>query len=420
MSESMGADVRGRVIVIGAGFAGLAAAAALRDAGHEVLVLEARERVGGRVWSQTLPNGAVIERGAEFIEHYQSEIAATVARLGLQLAPTGMPYGDREPRGGIGVERATLLAAYDALHAYARSLPPDPNRSIGDLLEGARIDPGAREAIQARIEISSTTPADLLSAAVITKGGYRIDSAESYRVAGGNQRIALRFAELLGDAVRCSMSVERVAWTDAGVTVVAGGETFAAERAVITVPARLLQRIIFDPPLPEGKASANERVDYGQAAKLFVPLAADAPVLPSAVMAVPDRFWSWTAQGPGADSAVQPVVNCFAGTADALTALGVDQGSGVWLERLRWLRPDLPLLPADAVVSTWHDDPWAGAAYSVVRAGNPRDHDALAAPVGPLHFAGEHTAREWSSTMEGALRSGYRAAGEVVQATPSA
>ena len=71
-----------RVCVVGAGFSGVAAAEALQRAGHDVVVLEARDRVGGRVWSQTLPNGAVFERGAEFIEHYQSEVIATVERIG--------------------------------------------------------------------------------------------------------------------------------------------------------------------------------------------------------------------------------------------------------------------------------------------------------------------------------------------------
>jgi monoamine oxidase len=132
-------------------------------------------------------------------------------------------------------------------------------------------------------------------------------------------------------------------------------------------------------------------------------------------MSVPDRFWSWTANG--ADGSVQPVVSCFAGTARAIEALdgahGSDTGTDTWLERLRWLRPDLPLDATGVVRSTWHDDPWVGAAYSVSLAGNPREFDALVARVGPLHFAGEHTTREWSSTMEGALRSGARAAGEI-------
>jgi monoamine oxidase len=398
-----------RVCVIGAGFAGLAAADALRRSNHEVIVLEARDRVGGRVWSQKLPNGSVVERGAEFIEHDQPEVAAAAERLGLRLAPTGMAYGDREPRGGRGVERGRLLAAYEALHAYAATLPPDPNRSIGVLLDGARLDPGAREAIQARIEISSTTPVEELSGATISKGGYRIDPAESYRVAGGNQGIALRFAELLGDALQLSTPANVVAWGDDGVRVLAGDMTIEADHAVIAVPAKLLGRIRFHPELPEWKTSANTKVDYGHAAKLFVPLGQ--PVPASAIMSVPERFWTWTAKG--ADRDVQRVVSCFAGTARALEALGVEQGPAGWLRKLAMLRPDLPLRQDGAVLSTWDDDPWIGAAYSVIRAGNPRDHDSLCASVGPLHFAGEHTAREWSSTMEGALRSGYRAAGEI-------
>jgi monoamine oxidase len=92
-----------RVCVVGAGFAGLAAAAALADGGVEPLVLEARERVGGRVHSRRLPNGAVAELGAEFVERDQQAVVATAGRLGLELVPTGMAYGDREPRGGVGV-----------------------------------------------------------------------------------------------------------------------------------------------------------------------------------------------------------------------------------------------------------------------------------------------------------------------------
>ena len=84
-----------RVCVIGAGFAGLAAAAALADGGLEPLVLEARDRVGGRVRSRRLDNGAVVELGAEFVEDDQETLLATARRLGLAMAPAGMAYGDR-------------------------------------------------------------------------------------------------------------------------------------------------------------------------------------------------------------------------------------------------------------------------------------------------------------------------------------
>ena len=90
------------MVVIGAGFAGLAAAAALADGGLEPLVVEARDRVGGRVHSRRLANGAVVELGAEFVEHDHQPLVATARDLGLAMAPTGMAYGDRDPRGGLG------------------------------------------------------------------------------------------------------------------------------------------------------------------------------------------------------------------------------------------------------------------------------------------------------------------------------
>ena len=99
-----------RVVVIGAGFAGLAAADALVTAGAEVVVLEARDRVGGRVWSRELPGGDVVEMGAEFILPGDRVIRETAARLGLGLFAKGTTYGDREPRGGMGVSRSELVA----------------------------------------------------------------------------------------------------------------------------------------------------------------------------------------------------------------------------------------------------------------------------------------------------------------------
>jgi len=95
-------------VVIGAGLAGLAAAADLRDAGVEVTVLEAGDRTGGRVWSRRLASGAVIEMGAEFVTEGYVAVPELIERLGLVLAPMGMSFSNREPRGGIGAEQAEL------------------------------------------------------------------------------------------------------------------------------------------------------------------------------------------------------------------------------------------------------------------------------------------------------------------------
>jgi hypothetical protein len=132
-------------------------------------------------------------------------------------------------------------------------------------------------------------------------------------------------------------------------------------------------------------------------------------------MSVPDRFWCWTAES--APREVAPVANCFAGSPRALAALDVTAGPATWLRRLAAVRAALDLAAGDAVLTTWDDDPWAGFAYSSDGlAAHAGDDDALAAPAGSVHFAGEHTAGAWRALREGALRRGIRAADEVLAA----
>ena len=135
---------------------------------------------------------------------------------------------------------------------------------------------------------------------------------------------------------------------------------------------------------------------YGQAAKLFLPL--EHAVEPSATLAVADRFWTWTQHGLA-------VAASFAGTADALARLDVEAGPERWAARVRELRPDLPFAEAEPLLATWPE-----GAYSARALSSPLDDAALAEPLGRLQFAGEHTAGAWHALMEGALRSGLRAA----------
>jgi monoamine oxidase len=405
-----------RVCVIGAGFAGLAAAVALAEGGLEPLVLEARERVGGRVHSRRLANGAVVELGAEFVEADHQTLVATAARLGLAMAPAGMAYGDREPRGGLGTDRAAVLAEVARLRELLAERPElaAPGRSVAAVLAGLPLDPAAGQAIAARLQVSTGQPVEDLAATVLGHAGSSFSTRESLRVAGGNQRVALRLAERLPGAVHLGVPVRAVSWSGPEVRVAVEGAELDAEACLLAVPASVAGRIRFDPHLPAWKADALGRVTYGHAAKLSVPLRRVPP--PSAVLSVPDHYWTWTARG--ADGAVQPVVSAFAGSAPALAALEVTAGQVTWRRRLAALRPDLELEPG-AVLSTWDDDPWVEAAYSTrTPAFRPDDPDLLARPVGPLHFAGEHTAGPWSGLMEGALRSGHRAAAELLAARP--
>jgi monoamine oxidase len=386
--------------VIGAGFAGLAAAAALSEAGVAVMVLERELRVGGRVWSQTLPGGAIVEMGAEFVTEGYTVLPALVGRLGLELAPMGMSFTRRDPHGGIGVDAAALDAALAALAAAVQDGAGE-GLSVAELLERVPMEAGARELIACRIQVSYAHPVSLLAARAVREVGELFDDLEARRVAGGNGRVAERLAA--GLRVELGTPAVRVARVGDGYRI---NDDLDVDAVVVSVPAPATEGIAFDPPLPAWKSDALARVVYGQAAKLAVPLLE--PAQASSVLSVPEHFWTWTAKD--GEGAVAPLVTAFAGSGPAVDALRVNEGPERYFERVAALRPDLELDAAAAVLSTWPD-----GAYSARQPDRPADlDDRLEATVGRIAFAGEHTERHWYSTMEGALRSGERAAHQLL------
>ena len=385
-----------RAVVIGAGLAGLAAAEALDAAGVEVTVLEARDRVGGRVWSQRLANGAVIERGAEFVTEGYQLVPETAERLGLRLAPMGTSFSRRLPHGGIGVDDATLARDVAAV-AAAVAAGLGRGRSVAALLDSLPLDAGARELIACRIQVTYAHPASRIAAAAVRDVAHLFEPDEARRIDGGNGLLAER---LVRGRLLTSTPAASVAATAAGYRV--NGE-LEADAVVVAVPAPATAAIAFDPPLPGWKRDAMAAVVYGHAAKLAVPLLQ--PAAPSSVLSVPGSFWTWTARD--GDGAVAPAVSAFAGSAPALSELSVESGPARYLERLAELRPDLCLDGERALLTTWPE-----GAYST-RERSSFD-PAVALPVGAVAFAGEHTEDIWFATMEGALRSGRRAASELL------
>jgi monoamine oxidase len=284
-------------------------------------------------------------------------------------------------------------------------------RTLADALATYRFDPAVAEAIQARIEVSCAYPADELDGAVLAEGAAAFGSFDSHTIEGGNDRIAGSLAASLGDRVRLMSPVRRLAWSASEVRARAGSHVVVADAAVIAVPPGVLGSITFEPALPPELTSATRAVRMGQAAKLLVALRASAP--PSATLSVPGRWWCYTQLDRDGEPA--PFVGAFAGSPGALERLGVQDGPERWLDELERLRPDLSLDRGTVLLSTWSGDPWARGAYSAESATSAIDTETLTRPVGRLAFAGEHTAGRWHGLMEGALRSGVRAAQQLLQ-----
>ena len=331
-----------RVAVVGAGFAGLAAADALAAAGVEVIVLEARDRVGGRVWSRELENGAVVEMGAEFILPGNDTIRSYVDRFGLGLWDKGMLYGDREPRGGIGVDRRRHARRGRA--GSARRCPAvEAGVSAAALLDSLPLDPGAREAIQARLEVSSAATADRVEATALAGLAAHSDDV-CPSVAGGNQRVALALAARARRRP-CTSRAPSSGWPGATARRRRRGggrrdrrstgscsrcprASSAGSPSTRRCPSRSA------PPTPP--SSTATRPSSSCRSRERPP--------PSAVLSVPERYWSWTATG---GDGVQPVVNAFAGSAPASPGSRSRTGPATWLASLARLRPDLALSPDD-------------------------------------------------------------------------
>jgi monoamine oxidase len=396
-----------RVVIVGAGLAGLAAADAVAAAGHEPVVLEARERVGGRVHSRTLDNGAVVEMGAEFILPGCTEVTALAERLGLELWDKGMRYGERDPR-GVDVPDGALEAAVTTIDA-ALAAGAGEGRSVRELIAALDIDPGAREAILARAEVSAAASADRVPAAELGLLA-RVSDLPAPGIAGGNQFLAEALADAVGrERLHLGKPVRAIADEGDRLAIATDAGSVAADRCLVAVPATVIGAIRFEPALPGPVADALGSIAYGHAAKLFVPL--ESPVLCSATLAVTDRYWAWTASGAD-EMAAQPLVSAFAGSPDALQRLDVASGPGTWAKRLAALRPDLAIETGRAILSTWDDDEWARGAYSVTAPAPALE--LLAHPHGRIAFAGEHLGAEMSALMEGAIRSGRAAAAGIL------
>jgi monoamine oxidase len=408
-----------QIAVIGAGFAGLTAAIRLHRAGYDVTVFEARDRVGGRVWSQEIPTPAgprIIERGAEFVLDNYDAMRALIDDAGLSLVETGMSYYVREPGDVPGVTAADIVVAGQEAGRVLDAM--DDSATAEEVLQKLNADESLVDSLRARIEISTAVSSTEVTAAALRQVAS-FEPRTSWRVGGGNQSLANALASELGASVRLGTPVRRIESQTSGGAIVTtdDGESTLFDAAIIAVPIGVLRdRSAIDTPTNAQRERALAGVVQGHAVKLHAPLADAADT--SAVMSVGGRYWTWTAVD--ASGKVAPVLNSFMGSRAAIDASGVADDAQTWLESVRRLRPDLAVSD-EAMATVWARDRFAQGAYSAHAPGfSAEDAHHLEAPIGDVHFAGEYTEAMYTGLMEGAIRSGQRAADRVLATVPLA
>src|SRR5690606_33108933 len=244
-----------------------------------------------------------------------------------------------------------------------------------------------------RIEISSAVEADRVTAVALDHVAS-FEPLPSWRVAGGNQQLALSLAARLGDRVRLGEVVRAVEQQGAEVVVRTDGGEATFDAVIVALPLSIVKDgSTIALPLTDEKRAALDRVLQGHAAKLHIPLRSVPGT--SAVMSVPGRFWNWTAVD--ATGEVAPVLNGFMGSLSGIERMGALESPDAWVAASKEVRRELDYLDADPMVTVWTKDPLARGAYAAhspdLRAS---DHLTLESPVGAVHYAGEYCEAEYT------------------------
>ncbi len=438
------------VAVVGAGLSGLSAARALRKQGHSVIVLEARDRVGGRTWTKQV-RGIPVDVGGQWIGPQQKRIAALAKAVGVKTFPT---YN-------------TGLNVYDragALKTYTGAIPPAEPAAIGDIavalvaldrmagqvpLDAPWKAPLAREwdgqtletwklanmktdegrllldlSIQA---VFAGEPRDVSLLHVLfyvhSAGSFdnlinTANGAQESRFVGGSQLVSRKVAAALGSRVVLHSPVRRIVHGRRGVRIESDRVDVDARYCVVTVPPALAARIDYQPGLPGRRDQLTQRMPMGSVLKCH---------------AVYDKpFWRDDGRTGQATSDTGPVKVTYDNsppTGGKGVLLGFIEGeeARLWSRRsaakrraavlaqfARWFGPEAKA-PRAYVEQNWMEEAWSRGCYGAwAPPGVLLDYGpALREPVGRIHWAGTETASEWCGYMDGAVSSGERVAAEL-------
>jgi monoamine oxidase len=422
------------VLVVGAGMAGLTAARELTRAGLDVLVLEARDRPGGRMetLSNITPHG--LEMGAQVIHGSRAASWELIREFKLPTRPMAGEAGWAELHyqsedGLKPLAPAAVAAVQRRVEAEYRKYQ-GPDLSMAAFLDRIGLSPAERMlAAAAPVTFSAEPVAMSMTAAVEDDAAWNEYMDRNFQVVGGYSTLVERLASDLAGRLSLSSPVESIAWQPGQVTVTShdadGPSVQTAGRVIVTLPIGILQQssVPFSPPLPDWKREAIDALAMGQA--FVTQLLFDSPFwqgrVPGQSMWILDSrrvsFWQ-----PHPDGVEMPGLTCWtqAGAAQRLSDLGDEAALRQvldWLEillpgaraaqRLRW-----------SSMRDWVRDPYSRGSYSFARPGGRGQRQALARPLErTVFFAGEATAPPpHYQTVHGSYMTGQRVVREVLAA----
>ncbi len=442
------------VIVVGGGLAGLTAARDLMAEGLSAVVLEARNRVGGRILNHTFSNGVVVELGGQWVGPTQDRVLSLAAKLGAELFPT-FDSGD----GLVSIDGRTKRFGDDSfglpdealeevaltqkrLEEMALTVPlPEPwaapeaprwdRKTVETWIEDNVTSPEARDfwrLIVGAVFAAESWDMSLLHFLFYVHSGGLIDriintagGAQESRIVGGSEILATRLADRLGDAVRLRSPVHEIDQTPDGVEVVAGGTTITARRVAVAVPPALAARIQYTPALPPLRDQLTQQMPMGYVIKCMA--------------MYPEPFWRAEGLSGFAADLGGPVGIIFDNSPpDAghgvlvgfvegqhgrtMGELPAETRKEIVIASLKRFFGPRAADPIQYIDQNWAAEEWTRGCYGAHLATGAWTQfgEALRRPCGPIHWAGTETSDVWNGYMDGAVRSGERVAREIIDA----
>lgn len=425
------------IIIIGAGISGLAAASRLHSAGFHIKILEARNRIGGRIWTEKPWENTAIDLGASWIhgnsgnpvaelaQQYQLETTVfdtSVSMSGSCNVKAFNALGEPIASADYLAQNAAQLSVMKKLELLAETATPSLSMrdAVLDVLNHSNLNKISPTYIYQQIarEAEDDYGADISDLSV--KGAYEGAVFEGHEVVfpDGYGQLAERLAT--GTDIRLGHKVFKIRYDQAGVEVITNKGSFKASKLILTLPLGVLQKncVEFSPPLPKEKIASIQNIGMG--------------VYNKAIFLFPRAFWgdcnmffqSGTAKGRWSSWYAfnhvtnQPILYAMNGgsVAREMEKLTDQQAIADALAHLRGLYGAAIPAPLDFRLTRWASDPYAYGSYSFPKTGSgAKDREILAAPLdNKIFFAGEATEPNYSATVHGAILSGWREAERII------